>query len=249
MSTLREIAHLKCLDEYKHPNIVRLLQVCNGKRLDEEKLLIMFLVFEYLDQDLSSYIDKCRVRGFIGNDKIRNISKEILSGVDFLHSHRIIHRDLKPQNILVNKEGHIKLADFGLAKTYDFEMKLTAVVVTLWYRAPEVLLGLSYATPVDIWSVGCILAELFSLNPIFCGASEADQLCKIFKILGKPSKSEWPSNVSIDYDSFTIVNSVNIKHLLPNLCDSSYDLIMVIFLVVDFINNFNLTLILENVSI
>lgn len=230
MSTLREIAHLKRLDAYKHPNIVRLLQVCNGKRLDEDKVLIMFLVFEYLDQDLSSYIQNRKIRGSMESTKIREISKEILSGVDFLHTHRIIHRDLKPQNILVSKDGHIKLADFGLAKTYDFEMKLTAVVVTLWYRAPEVLLGLPYATPVDMWSVGCIIAELFSLNPIFCGSSEVDQLFKIFKILGKPPQCEWPENVSIDYNSFTVNRSASIRDLLPNLDDTSYDLIMVRYL-------------------
>lgn len=227
MNTLREIAHLKCLDKFRHPNIVRFLQVCNGKKIDDENILTMFLVFEYLDQDLSSYIDKCRRSRSIRSSKIRQISNEILSGVDFLHSHRIIHRDLKPQNILVNKDGHIKLADFGLAKTYDFEMKLTAVVVTLWYRAPEVLLGLPYATAVDIWSIGCIIAELFCLNPIFCGSSELDQLHKIFKILGKPPHNEWPANISIDYDSFRIKDSTNLRDLVRNLCDNSYDLIMV----------------------
>ena len=103
---------------------------------------------------------------------------QILSGVDFLHSHRIVHRDLKPQNILVSRDGQVKLADFGLARIYDFSSLLTTVVsgviiiiiiiiiimlqvVTLWYRSPEILLGTTYATPVDLWSCGCILAELY----------------------------------------------------------------------------------------
>jgi len=113
--------------------------------------------------------------------KLQEIMHQVLCGVDFLHTHRVIHRDLKPQNLLVTSTGSIKLADFGLAKTYDFEMRLTSVVVTLWYRSPEVLLGLPYATPVDIWSCGCIMAELFKLSPLFNGSSEGDQLDRIFR--------------------------------------------------------------------
>lgn len=99
--------------------------------------LAMYLVFEHIDQDLSRYIERCPPPG-LAEPKIRDIMYQILSGVDFLHSHRIIHRDLKPQNILVANDGRVKLTDFGLAKTYDYEMRLTTVVVTLWYRSPEV---------------------------------------------------------------------------------------------------------------
>lgn len=128
MSTLREIALLKHLDTFEHPNIVRLLDICHGQRIEKEMVLIMFLVFEHLDQDLATYINKTRVLGRFDTRKIKSISKQILCGVDFLHSHRIVHRDLKPQNILITSNGHVKLADFGLAKTYDFEMRLTTVV-------------------------------------------------------------------------------------------------------------------------
>lgn len=118
-----------------------------------------------------------------------------------MHSNRIVHRDLKPQNLLVTSSGHIKLADFGLAKTYDYEMKLTSVVrffqsylptllfnyrkqgVTLWYRAPEVLLNQTYSTPVDIWSVGCIIMELYTRKPLFCGKSDKEQLSEILRCL------------------------------------------------------------------
>lgn len=181
MNTLREIAVLKQLNTHEHKNIVRLLDVCHGQKSEQE--LVMFLVFEHVDQDLALYIEKYSRKGGFPSAHIRNMSHEILTGVDFLHSNRIVHRDLKPQNLLVTHDGHIKIADFGLAKTYDFEMRLTSVVVTLWYRAPEVLLGLPYATTVDVWSVGCIMAELFSLKPLFCGSSEGDQLSKIFRYL------------------------------------------------------------------
>lgn len=99
-------------------------------------------------------------------------------------------------------------------------------VVTLWYRAPEVLLGLPYATPVDLWAVGCIIAELYRLRALFCGASEGDQLGKIFKILGKPAPDEWPSNVSITYNSFEIKEPVNVLKFTSNLCENGYDLIL-----------------------
>ena len=99
----------------------------------------------------------------------------------YLERHNYIHRDLAARNCLVGSENVVKVADFGLAKTYDFEMRLTSVVVTLWYRSPEVLLGLPYATPVDIWSCGCIMAELFTLSPLFSGTSEGDQLDRIFR--------------------------------------------------------------------
>nr|CAD7453300.1 unnamed protein product [Timema tahoe] len=180
MSTLREISLLKQLDTYEHPNIVRLLDICHGQRLEREQQLVLFLVFEHVDQDLACYLERCPDPG-LPPTRIKHLVFQILSGVDFLHSHRIIHRDLKPQNILVTNTGIVKLADFGLAKTYDFEMRLTSVVVTLWYRAPEVLLGQPYATSVDIWACGCIMAELFRRAPLFNGSSEGDQLDKIFQ--------------------------------------------------------------------
>ncbi|RZF46911.1 hypothetical protein LSTR_LSTR008039 [Laodelphax striatellus] len=202
MSTVREIALLRHLDgTVQHPNIVRLLDVCHGQRLEREQQLILFLVFEHVDQDLMTYKDKCPAPG-LSESRIRDLMFQILSGVDFLHSRRIVHRDLKPQNILVTNSGDVKIADFGLAKTYDFEMRLTSVVVTLWYRAPEVLLNQSYGTPVDIWSCGCIMGELFSKVPLCAGNSEADQLDRIFQVIGTPSESEWPETVSLARDSF-----------------------------------------------
>ncbi|XP_069685957.1 cyclin-dependent kinase 4 isoform X2 [Periplaneta americana] len=218
MSTLREIALLRQLDQYEHPHIVRLLDICHGQRLEKEQQLVLFLVFEHVDQDLASYMERCPPPG-LGSHRIKEIMHQILCGVDFLHTHRVIHRDLKPQNLLVTSTGNIKLADFGLAKTYDFEMRLTSVVVTLWYRSPEVLLGLPYATPVDIWSCGCIMAELFRLSPLFSGTSEGDQLDRIFRVIGTPGESEWPENVSLNWSSFVQHRPVPLDSLLPEICE------------------------------
>ncbi|EGI57781.1 PREDICTED: cyclin-dependent kinase 4-like [Acromyrmex echinatior] len=238
-STVREIAALKSLEQYEHPHIVRLLDICQGgDYLDvssgdgtferPEHDITFWLVFEHVERDLASYIANYRnssPRSSIPPYLVRQMLKEILCGVEFLHSHRIIHRDLKPQNLLVTREGRIKIADFGLAKTYGFEMRLTSVVVTQWYRAPEVLLGCSYATPVDVWSVGCILAELCKLEPLFPGTSEGDQLDRIFQVLGTPSQEEWPENVSLNWNAFPNRLPRPLSLIVPDLNEDGLDLI------------------------
>jgi cell division protein kinase 4 len=153
---------------------------------------------------------------------------QILSGVDFLHSNRIFHRDLKPQNILITKDGRVKLADFGLARIYEQTQILTSVVVTLWYRAPEVLLQANYASSVDIWSCGCIFAELFLRSPLFCGRSESDQLSKIFSVIGSPKESEWPPEVSLPCRNFAGFKEVNFTSLMPEMCPEGCLLLKVI---------------------
>ncbi|KAG4076587.1 hypothetical protein HA402_001874 [Bradysia odoriphaga] len=224
MNTLREIALLKQLETFKHPNIVKLLDVCHGQRLEREKQLVLFLVFEHLEQDLSGYIDSLPSSGMPART-LQKLARELLTGVDFLHSHRIIHRDLKPPNCLVSSTGELKLADFGLAKTYDFEMKLTSVVVTLWYRAPEILLSQPYNSAVDIWSSGCIIAEMFSKVALFPGQSEKDQLDKIFTLTGRPSVSQWPATVSYSRDSFPHRLQRQPRSLCHQLCEYSNDLL------------------------
>lgn len=222
MSVLREISLLKQLGKANHPNIVRLLDICHGQRLDRE--MVLYLVFEHVDQDLNLYIERCPPPG-LAPDRIKDIMWQILSGVDFLHSHRIVHRDLKPQNILVSREGSVKLADFGLARIYDFSSLLTTVVVTLWYRSPEILLGTTYATPVDLWSCGCILAELFLRRPLFPGQYEVDQLGKIFGVLGTPSEAEWPPNSSVVREAFSVQQSQGLDSLMAGLDPQALDLL------------------------
>lgn len=223
-NTLREIALLKQLDQYEHPNIVRLLDICHGQTFEKEQQLVLYLVFEHVDQDLATYIERCPPPG-LGSARIKDIMFQLLNGVDFLHSNRIVHRDLKPQNLLVTNGGNVKLADFGLAKTYDFEMRLTTEVVTLWYRSPEVLLGCSYATQLDIWSCGCIMAELFRRSPLFSGQSEGDQLDKIFQILGTPAEEDWPENVNLLWTAFQKHRPTQLQEHVPEICNDGVDLL------------------------
>lgn len=222
MSAIREIALLKQLENYEHPNIVRLLDVRHTQATANE--IRLMLVFEYIDQDLATYLEGCPSPG-LGPDRIKDLMYQLLNGVDFLHAHRIVHRDLKPQNILVTGQGQLKLADFGLARVYGFQMALTSVVVTLWYRAPEVILQAAYATPVDMWSCGCIFVELFNRRPLFCGHSDIDQLAKIFEVLGLPCKEDWPENVTLPWNSFKPLAPKCLERLIPEIDADGKDLL------------------------
>jgi len=224
MSTLREISLLKQMEKYEHPNIVRLLDICHGPRLEHEQQLVLYMVFEHVDQDLASYLERCPLPG-LSADRIKYLMYQMVCGVDFLHANRIVHRDLKPQNVLVTSSGQVKLADFGLARIYDIHMVLTSVVVTLWYRSPEVLLTTSYATPVDMWSCGCIFAELFRRKPLFCGQSEADQLSKIFDIIGTPAMEDWPETCSLPWNTFANRMQTSIYAAVPDVCQQGKQLL------------------------
>merc|ERR1711874_121167 len=222
MSVLREISLLRHLGKYNHPNIVRLVDICHGPRYERE--MVLYLVFEHVDQDLNAYLERCPPPG-LGAEKIKDLMWQILCGVDFLHSHRIVHRDIKPQNILLSNGGTLKLADFGLARIYDFNALLTSTVVTLWYRAPEVLLGTTYATPVDIWSCGCIFAELYRKSPLFPGKYETDQLAKIFQVLGTPPASAWPEDSPVLRNNFVNHQPRNLEDLVPEIDPLALDLL------------------------
>lgn len=126
---------------------------------------------------------------------------QILLGMEHCHSKRVFHRDLKPQNILVTNNGEIKLADFGLGKIFGIPFHtITHEVETLWYRAPEILLGVKiYSLPIDVWSIGCVFAELLIGHPLFHGDSEIDQIYKIFQFFGTPSVTEWEEAKSFKY--------------------------------------------------
>jgi len=183
-TAIREISLLK---ELRHENVVQLMEVIH----QETKL---YLVFEYLDLDLKKHMDSSP---HISNDRmvIKGYVYQICAGIAFCHAHRVLHRDLKPQNLLIEKSTNVlKLADFGLARAFGIPVRVyTHEVVTLWYRAPEILLGVRhYSTPVDVWSIGCIMAEMINHAPLFPGDSEIDELFKIFRALGTPTVETWP---------------------------------------------------------
>ncbi|MBA0702179.1 hypothetical protein Goari_005647, partial [Gossypium aridum] len=253
-TAIREISLLK---EMQHGNIVRkmltvfaLLRLVElsqcigfyGSESFETKDVVhsekrLYLVFEYLDLDLKKHMDSCPE---FGKDPriIKTFLYQILRGIAYCHSHRVLHRDLKPQNLLIDpRTNALKLADFGLARAFGipvrtFTHEVSTItkfeVVTLWYRAPEILLGSRhYSTPVDVWSVGCIFAEMVNQRPLFPGDSEIDELFKIFRILGTPNEDTWPGVTSLpDFKSaFPKWPAKNLATVVPNLESAGIDLL------------------------
>ncbi|ETI30853.1 CMGC/RCK/MAK protein kinase [Phytophthora nicotianae CJ01A1] len=182
---LREVNSLKKLN---HPNIIKLKEVI---RENDE----LYFVFEYMECNLYDTMKK-RDRHF-PESKIRNLMYQMLQGLAFMHKHSFFHRDIKPENMLV-KGDTVKVADFGLAREIRSRPPFTDYVSTRWYRAPEVLLrSTTYNSPIDAWAMGCIMAEMFTLRPLFPGSSEGDQLYKICSVLGNPTHSTWPEGMKL----------------------------------------------------
>ena len=150
------------------------------------------MVFEYLEYDLTGVLETPEIR--LTQDHIKSWSQQLLSGSHYMHTNKVIHRDLKASNLLINRRGELKIADWGLARSWNSEMKrLTNKVITLWYRPPELLLGcVDYTTKIDMWSIGCIIAEMFRRSGFLKGANEATQLDLIFRTCGHPTKESWP---------------------------------------------------------
>lgn len=194
-TAIREISILK---ELHHPNIVQLLDII----MTQQKL---YLVFEFLEMDVKRYLDSHLGEDeYLSNQELKSYSFQIIAALCFCHCRRIMHRDLKPQNLLIDMNGTIKLADFGLARAFGVPVRAyTHEVVTLWYRAPEVLLGTHrYSTALDMWSVATVVAEMATKKPLFCGDSEIDQLYRIFLVMGTPTRETWPGvDQMADYNS------------------------------------------------
>ncbi|KAJ2919284.1 hypothetical protein MD484_g1074, partial [Candolleomyces efflorescens] len=182
-TAIREISLMK---ELKHVNIVRLHDVIHT----ETKLV---LIFEYCEQDLKKYMDQNGDRGALPPETVRSFMFQLLKGTAFCHENQVLHRDLKPQNLLINRKGELKLGDFGLARAFGVPVNtFSNEVVTLWYRAPDVLLGSrTYSTSIDVWSCGCIFAEMISGVPLFRGRDNQDQLLHIMRIIGTPSPAQF----------------------------------------------------------
>jgi serine/threonine protein kinase len=215
-TAIREISILR---ELMHPNVVDLKEVVHANSK-------LYLVFEFLDQDLKKYMD---VVGKKIRPMIKSYLYQLLEGITFCHRRRILHRDLKPQNLLIDKRGTLKLADFGLARAFGVPIRTyTHEVVTLWYRAPEILLGgKQYTTAVDIWSIGCIFAEMFMGGALFPGDSEIDELFRIFRLLGTPTEKTWPG-VSQFRDfkaTFPQWSPQSLSSILPDMEPEGLDLL------------------------
>lgn len=151
-----------------------------------------YLVMDFIEHDLKTLLEDM-AEPFLQSE-VKTLMLQLVSAADYLHSHWMLHRDLKTSNLLLNNRGEIKIADFGMARfTGNPAPKLTQLVVTLWYRAPELLLGAEeYGFEIDIWSIGCIFAEFLTKEPLFQGHNEVSQLTEIFKLVGIPSVDTWP---------------------------------------------------------
>ncbi|KAM0274295.1 hypothetical protein ACHAQH_008002 [Verticillium albo-atrum] len=218
-TAIREISLMK---ELKHENIVALHDVIHT----ENKLM---LVFEFLDGDLKKYMDTNGDRGALKPAQIKSFMYQLLRGIDFCHQNRVLHRDLKPQNLLINSKGQLKLGDFGLARAFGIPVNtFSNEVVTLWYRAPDVLLGSrTYNTSIDIWSAGCIMAEMYTGRPLFPGTTNEDQLTRIFRIMGTPTERTWNGITQLpEYKpTFSLYATQDLRQILPQIDPTGIDLL------------------------
>ncbi|KAL8496178.1 hypothetical protein ACS0TY_020045 [Phlomoides rotata] len=218
---LREV---KALRKVNHPNVIKLREIV---RQNNE----LFFIFEYMECNLY-HMMKDQQRSF-SEEEIRALMSQVLQGLAHVHKHGYFHRDLKPENLLVTNNT-IKIADFGLARELSSAPPFTDYVSTRWYRAPEVLLqSESYTPAIDMWAVGAILAELFTLYPIFPGESEIDQLYKICRVLGAPQWNIFPGAINISRLVEITYSDTNppacLSAIIPNASPEAIDLIKQLF--------------------
>ncbi|CAL0331617.1 unnamed protein product [Lupinus luteus] len=204
---LREV---KSLRKMNHPNIVKLKEVIRESD-------ILYFVFEYLERNLYQLM-KDRQKLF-SEAEVRNWCFQVFQGLAYMHQRGYFHRDMKPENLLVTKDI-IKIADFGLVREISSQPPYTEYVSTRWYRAPEVLLqSYLYSSKVDMWAMGAIMAELFSLRPLFPGVSEADEIYKICSVIGSPTTESWADGLKLARDinyQFPQLAGVQLSVLIPS---------------------------------
>ncbi|KAI8615376.1 kinase-like domain-containing protein [Chytriomyces sp. MP71] len=185
-----QLREVKSLAKLKHPHIVKLKEVFRDPRTDE-----LNFVFEYMDGNLYQKMRDREGRPF-GDTDVKKYTFQVLVGLEYMHKHGFFHRDMKPENLLMTGDI-VKIADFGLAREIRSLPPYTEYVSTRWYRAPEVLLrSTSYSSPIDLWAVGAIMAEIIMLQPLFPGTSEVDEVFKVCSIVGSPKQNEHPGNSS-----------------------------------------------------
>uniref|UniRef100_F2CUU8 [RNA-polymerase]-subunit kinase n=1 Tax=Hordeum vulgare subsp. vulgare TaxID=112509 RepID=F2CUU8_HORVV len=180
----REILILRRLD---HPSVIKIDGLVTSRMSCS-----LYLVFEYMEHDLAGLVASPDIK--FTEPQVKCYMNQLLSGPEHCHDRGVLHRDIKGSNLLLDNNGMLKIADFGLASFFDPSRKqpMTSRVVTLWYRPPELLLGATdYGVGVDLWSAGCILAELLAGRPIMPGRTEVEQLHKIFKLCGSPTEEYW----------------------------------------------------------
>jgi len=220
LTALREIALLRRL---RHPHIVSLIDVAVGPRPDR-----VFLVFEYCDHDLASLLDSSPSPPF-SEGEVKRLLLQLLDAVAFMHEQWVLHRDIKMSNLLYS-HGSLKLCDLGLAREFGTPLvPYTPKVVTLWYRAPELLLGAkTYSSAIDLWACGGIMGELLLHAPILPGRNEREQLLLTYELLGSPNETIWPGYSSLPHLAlFSIPHQPynNISQRFPSLSSAGRELL------------------------
>ena len=219
ISSLREISLLK---ELNHVNIVKLMDVVHLPTN-------IVLVFEYVETDLKIMLKKNNNKG-LPPKLYKSFLYQLLKGIQHIHRMKILHRDIKSENLLISKDNKLKITDFGLARGYGLPIKnFRNDVVSLWYRAPDILLGNEeYERSVDMWSIGCIFAEMVNGSIIFKGFSEKEQIRKIFEILGTPTEKTYPMYMQYSgwkEDNWEVYYGTGLEKTLPTLDKDGLDLL------------------------
>ena len=188
------LMEFQILSSIHHPSIIEVKEVVVNNSLSPTK----FMVMEYIEHDLKGLMEKSMVQPF-SQSEVKCLMLQLFDGVKFLHDNGVVHRDLKPSNLLLNNCGELKICDFGMAKWFGSQpLKHIHEIVTLSYKAPELLFGAKeYSIAIDMWSLGCIMAELLTKKPLFLGQSRFDQINKICKVLGTPNRKIWPNFVNL----------------------------------------------------
>lgn len=216
---LREIQSLKKLNN--HANVVKLKEVIRENNT-------LYMVFEFMEANLFELMQQ-RNKPFPESD-VKNITFQVMQGLAYMHRLGYFHRDMKPENLLCNGVSQVKIADFGLAREIRSRPPFTEYVSTRWYRAPEVLLRSDrYNSPVDLWAIGAIMAELYTLRPLFPGSSEVDEIFKVCQVLGTPTLAAWPEGIKLAGKmsfKFPTISATPLKQLVPQASKEGIDIML-----------------------
>eukprot|EP00636_Phaeomonas_parva_P003103 CAMPEP_0118868512 /NCGR_PEP_ID=MMETSP1163-20130328/11981_1 /TAXON_ID=124430 /ORGANISM="Phaeomonas parva, Strain CCMP2877" /LENGTH=488 /DNA_ID=CAMNT_0006803205 /DNA_START=297 /DNA_END=1763 /DNA_ORIENTATION=+ len=225
----RIVREVRLLRHFAHENIIGITDILPPPTIDDFNDI--YIISEFMETDLHRVIYS---RQSLTDDHIKYFLYQILCGLRYIHSAEVLHRDLKPSNILLNSNCDLKLCDFGLSRTVTVAAEddnlLTEYVVTRWYRAPEIMLSVQeYTKAIDVWSVGCIFAEMNKRKPLFPGQDYIEQLKLIAKFTGTPTREElwFVSNPRAKrfMEQLPPCNPVNLDHKFPDMGDDALDLL------------------------